>query len=110
MFWFKERVVHNKKWTKETVFEESRKYKARNEFRKGCGSAYQVALRNGWLEEMNWLKEIQKPANYWSIENVFKEAKKYKKRGDFAIGCGSAYNVARRYNLLDELFPKKCVV
>ena len=109
MFWFKERVAHNKKWTKETVFEESRKYQTRFEFSRGSGSAYQVALRNGWLEEMNWLKEIKKPANYWSIENVFKEAKKYKKRGDFAIGCGSAYNVARRYNLLDELFPKKCV-
>ena len=44
--------INNGKWTKEAVFEKAREYKTRTEFQKGCGSAYRVALRNGWLDEL----------------------------------------------------------
>ena len=50
------------KWTKEKVFEESKKYTTRKEFVKGCSSAYNVAYRNGWLKEMTWLK-LQRKRN-----------------------------------------------
>ena len=38
----------NKKWSKETVFEESKKYSSRSEFKKNRGGAFKVAYENGW--------------------------------------------------------------
>lgn len=94
-------------WTKERVFEKAREYKTRSEFAKGCRSAYDAALRNGWLKEMFWFKEGKKPNDYWNIwENVFEEARKYKTREDFKKGCQSAYHSAHKNGWIDELFPK----
>ena len=39
-------------WTYETCYEEAKKYSTRNEFCKGCGSAYEVARKNGWMDEL----------------------------------------------------------
>ena len=95
------------KWTKEKVFEKAREYKTRWEFKKGCVSAYNVAWKNGWLDEMTWLVSPQKPKRYWHIkENVFAEARKYKTRYEFSRGCSRAYEQARKNGWLDELFPK----
>lgn len=33
------------------------KYNSRSAFKKGCPSAYRVANKNGWLDEMVWLKQ-----------------------------------------------------
>ena len=41
-----------KKWTKETVFEESKKYSSRSEFKKKKSGAFRIAYMNGWLDEM----------------------------------------------------------
>lgn len=42
-------------WTKERIFEEAHKYSTKKEFEKGCGSAYQYAWRNHFIQEMTWL-------------------------------------------------------
>lgn len=42
-----------KKWTRETVFEESKKYSSRSEFKKMSSGAFRIAYMNGWLDEMN---------------------------------------------------------
>ena len=39
-------------WTKEKVFEKAREYNTRKEFSKGCATAYQVARKNKWLDEL----------------------------------------------------------
>ena len=39
-------------WTLERCRKEALKYKTKTEFSKGCVSAYQAALRNGWLDEV----------------------------------------------------------
>ena len=39
-------------WTYETCYEEAKKYSTRTEFCKGCGSAYEVARKNGWMDEL----------------------------------------------------------
>lgn len=41
-----------KKWTRETVFEESKKYSSRSEFKRMSYGAYHTACKNGWLDEM----------------------------------------------------------
>lgn len=42
-------------FNKENVFNESKKYTSKNEFKKHCDRAYTVARKNGWLSEMVWL-------------------------------------------------------
>lgn len=39
-------------WTKEQVFEESKKYTSIAEFQKKSVSAYTKALKNKWLDDM----------------------------------------------------------
>ena len=92
------------KWSKENVFNEAKKYNTRSEFQKSCVSAYQVALRNGWLSEMSWFMEGKRPNGYWNIkENILAEAKKYQTRSEFCKGCGSAYQTARVNGWLSEM-------
>ena len=103
-------VKRNKKktnfWTKEKVFEEAKKYKTRGEFGKCCSGAYNVAWKNGWLDEMTWFISPHKPNGYWTKERVFEEAKKYQTRTEFSKSCFGAYENARQNGWLNELFPK----
>ena len=56
MTWFVDVRKPNGYWTKERVFEEARKYKTKEEFKKCCGSANDAARRNGWIPEMTWFQ------------------------------------------------------
>ena len=107
MIWLKERHKPNGYWTKDKVFEESRKYQTRRAFSMGCDVAYIIACKNKWLDEMVWLKVLRKPAGYWTKDRVFEEARKYQTRKIFEKGSSRAYEVARKNGWLDELFPKK---
>ena len=40
-------------WTKEKCIKEARKNKTFSQFRKNCASAYAIAWRNGWLDEIH---------------------------------------------------------
>lgn len=90
-------------WTKERVFEESRNYKNKIEFFKGCPRAYEVARKNGWLKEMTWFTRPTAHNKKWTEERVFEEARKYTTRTEFMNGCGSAYNVACKNNLINKM-------
>ena len=94
----------NKIWTKDKVFNESYKYSTLKEFRIGSKSAYSHAIKNGWLDEMTWLKRTSKPAGYWSIkENVIMESRNYQSITDFCDGCYLAYINAKKNEWLDEM-------
>ena len=95
-------LIEKPKWTKETVFEESKKYISRSSFKYGNGTAYSVARKNKWLDEMTWLKKA-KPKLKWTKEVVFEESKKYYNRGQFQVNCGVGYNVALNNGWLDEM-------
>ena len=41
-----------KRWTKESVISEARKYNTRTLFHKNSSVAYRVALHNGWMDEI----------------------------------------------------------
>ena len=66
-------------WTKERVAEESKKYKNRGEFHDKCGTAYDKARANGWLDEFTWLKDDRIDFSNDQIDCVyayeFKESK-----------------------------------
>ncbi len=48
----------------------------------------------------------KKPRRFWTKDNVFAEAKKYKTKGEFGKYSNGAYEIARANGWLDELFPK----
>ena len=107
--WFTEKYKPHRYWNKQTCYQEAKKYKSRNEFQKGCSSAYQVARQNDWLDNYTWFTEKQKQKHngYWeTYENNYNEAQKYNSRNEFYKGCNSAYNVARKNGWLDIFFPK----
>ena len=101
MPWMKEKWSHpTPKWTKEAVFEESKKYSTRREFEVNSSSAYTKALLQGWLDEMPWIELKRKS---WTKEEVFEESKKYNSRSSFSRGTSGAYGIARREKWLDEM-------
>lgn len=92
-----------KKWTRETVFEESKKYSSRSEFKKSNSGAFRIAYINGWLDEMNWLVHPAPKPIKWTKDAVFEESKKYTFFSDFNRGSISAYEVARKKGWFDEM-------
>lgn len=89
-----------KKWTKELVIEESKKYKSQNEFVRKSQSAYNSARRNGWLGLLNF--EIPK-RTFWSYESVIEESKKYNTKVGFMNNSGGAYKYAVKNNILKDM-------
>lgn len=91
------------KWSsKEDVFEESRKYHSRSEFKKRSGGAYNHAIANGWLDEMPWLQTPERKIK-WTHEKVLAESQKYKYKGEFCNGSPRAYEVAKDNGWLEEM-------
>ena len=93
------------KWNEATITEEAKKYKSRNEFRKGNQPAYYASIKLGLLESFDWLSSrnhVRK--GYWCIkDNVINEAKKYTSRREFQKKCCGAYHNAKKNNYFDEM-------
>ena len=91
-------------WTLETCKEEALKYSSRNDFVKGCGSAYDKALKEGWLEEIfKHITPDKKHGGYWTLETCKEAALSYSSRSEFAKGCGGGQKKARKEGWLDEI-------
>lgn len=91
------------KWTKESVFEESRNYQTIIDFRKGNNAAYNAAQKNGWLKEITWLEKPIPWRLKWTKEAVFKEASKYSTLDSFRRGCRNAHYAAYKKGWLEEM-------
>ena len=91
-------------WTKERCYQEANKYTTRNEFLKGSASAYRIAQRNGWLDEVCAnLSYVVKPPRYWTKERCASHANKYQHRNDFFLHVPTAYRSAQRNGWLDDI-------
>lgn len=98
-------------WTRERVFEESKKYTTRKEFRKGAGGAYSAAYDNGWLEEMDWIKvgKYGQRGQFEDFNKCAEESKKYKNRSEFKKHSNQAYCAAQKNGWLDKFtWLKNC--
>ena len=84
---------------------ESKKYSSKIDFQNNNTSAYQSALKCGWIKEMHWLvKQAQKPFGFWkNKENVINESKKYDNITDFRKNSITAYQAAKKEGYLNEL-------
>lgn len=108
-FWFIKPEAYNKKWDYETCKKEAEKYTTLGDYRKFSGKAYQISLKNGWIEEFTWLERKKGYNNYWDYEKCFQESKKYPTRTDFRKKSPTCYKTCLDNGWLDEFvwIPKR---
>ncbi|MCP4935047.1 MAG: GIY-YIG nuclease family protein [bacterium] len=91
-------------WTKKRVAEEAKRYKTRGEFVEKNKSAYVIAHRNGWLEDVcAHMTRERRPHGFWTEGVIVQEAQKYQSRKEFKQGSSRAYAVALDGAYLDEV-------
>lgn len=97
------------KWTEEKIQLEASKYKTRFQFQKNS-PAYKAAVKRNILDKVcaHMPKQADRskensPAFKWSKEKIIKEAIKHKTRSDFFSNAGSAYNMARKMGIFEEV-------
>ena len=90
-------------WSKDDILKEEKKYKTRRKFQEGCATAYQIARKNGWLDEMTWF-EIK--YHNWNLDSIIEESKRYHSRNDFKKNNRGAYCTALKNGWMDIIFQK----
>lgn len=86
-------------WNKETCYQEAKKFKNRNDFKHGNETAYNVARRNGWLEEYDWLIP---QLEIWTFEKCYAIAKQCKTKAEFKKANDRAHQAAYRNGWMDN--------
>jgi len=69
--WFEEIKKPNGYWTQERCKEEARKYKTKGDFLKGCGAAHSASVKNGWLNDFDWLIDQRIDVVKGKIDSVY---------------------------------------
>ena len=107
--WTKEALRYIKKnreimcWTKENCLVEAQNYNVKSNWGKYSCKSYQVALKNGWMDECTAHMVTRVPYGYWQIkENCLAEARKYSTRVEWVNKSGSSYQCAKKYGWLEE--------
>lgn len=96
MTWLKIKTHPQNYWTRERVFEESRKYTSKKDFKINGKGAYLKAYQNKWFDEMPWLIPLPLgPVSSWTRETIIEESKKYHSITEFARQSPTAYSYAR---------------
>ena len=89
-------------WTKEFVILEASKYNSKTQFKKGCISAYNASISNGWHKEICCdMTEGYYPKDYWTKERCHEEALKYTNRKEFKKS--DAYYTSYKNGWVDEI-------
>ena len=102
MTWFEEPNPNKPKvWTKEAVFALARTCATKIEFRKANKGAYNVAWKNGWLDEMDWLDVLVRDP--YTKEEVLSIARQYTTKIDFRKAVPNVYGTALKNGWLDEM-------
>jgi len=95
--------MKTRKWTKEAIFEEAKKFKTRSEWNKNSQSSYVLATKRGFLEEAcSHMVAGKKGKLKWTKEAIFEEAKKFKTRSEWQEKSPSSYNRAIKIDCLKE--------
>jgi predicted GIY-YIG superfamily endonuclease len=88
-------------WTKENVEKEAQKYQTRSDFKKGNRSAYVIAVREGWMDDIT--KHMSYKQTQWNEDMVRQTASKYSKLSDFLRQETKAVAAARRMNIYSDI-------
>ena len=106
MIWLKSKRKPANYWTKEKVFEESRKYTNRKDFDTNAKTAFSIANKRKWLSEMIWLKPLPLgKVTIWTNERIIEESKKYKSKTEFALMSPTAYRHAIKDKSIFQRMP-----
>lgn len=90
-------------WTKEAVVADALKYSLLKDWVNCGNAAYKISCTKGWLDEVAaHMARSQKPKGYWTKEQVFDDAKKYRSKMDWFRGSQSAWATAQRNGWLEE--------
>lgn len=93
-----------KKWTYLACKEAALIYKTRGEFNKNSPTAYNVARKNKWFDDIcSHMISPKKPMKYWAYENCKEEALKYNTKKDFRQYSSSAYQTSKRRKFLKDI-------
>jgi len=91
------------KWSKKMCIKEAKKYKTRTEWVKNSSGSYTAARNNNWVEICSKHMIITvKSKNYWTLNKVKQEAKKFKTIKEWIIGNHASHGAAKRHNWFDE--------
>lgn len=71
-------------WTEEMCLKEAKKYTSKVAFQKGSVTAYQVALRKGWIKDYDWFKRPE-PHNKGKIKWTYDKCKAAFEDGEFTL-------------------------
>ena len=89
-------------WTFDNCYREAKQFKTKIEFRNNNRRAYDAACRHKWIDKFNCFISGVTPANYWTYEKCYEEAKKYTCRSEFQRKKRGAYKAALRNKWLDN--------
>ena len=81
-------------WNYEQCYRVAKSCNSRSEFFKLYGSAYNVSLTNGWINEWEWLSP-KKKRNYYTYDICYEIAKSCKCVSEMSKKSARAYEVAR---------------
>jgi predicted GIY-YIG superfamily endonuclease len=88
-------------WTKDAVEQEAKKYNNRIDFKKGNRSAYVIAVREGWMDDVT--KHMSYKQLQWTEELVKNIANKYNNLTEFLKEQPKAAEAARRFGIYNEV-------
>lgn len=95
---------HKNYWNRENCATEALKYKSKVEFIRNSMSAYNSAIKNGWLEEICvHMIRPEQHNKYWTKEKCLGIALKYKSRIEFQKSNNCAYAIASKYGWLRDI-------
>jgi hypothetical protein len=92
-------------WTYEKVEEEAKKYNKKVEFCKDSNSAYLVAFKNGWLDDItkHMIRRKKNQHGYWTYDKLQEEAKKYDTYTEFQRVKRYAVEIAKKNGWLLDI-------
>ena len=92
-------------WTLYLCKKDALKYNTKQEWSKNKNgtSAYQIALRNNWIDECcGHMITNKKPNNYWTVEKLKNDALKHTTKSSWQKAKKSGYWTAQKKDLIDE--------
>lgn len=86
-------------WTKDRCLEAASQFRTRKDWQLGSGSSYQIARRNGWLEEC--CSHMLVRQKNWTLEEVIDSAKAFNSKSEWIKGNIVSYSYAKTYGWID---------
>ena len=101
--WLERKIKPSGYWNYEHCYAEAKKYKTRTEFEKNSACCYGISLKNGWLDDYDWIPKRKKVASKWTKDLCFEIGKRFKTKVEFERNEKGCYLAAMRAGWLKEM-------